>query len=422
MATAPKKKSTKSETAKAVKSTGPRKFVPLITRHRPKRFKDLIGMANTANTLSDSIERGDIPNAFLLVGATGCGKTTVARIIARTVMCDTHNACGKCASCTLADELESHPDYTEVNCGEHGKVDDIRSLIQMSNTYPQIGKMRVIVLDEVHRLSGASAEAILKPLEEPAERTLWILATTEANAIKDTIKNRCNIIPIRPADTEQLGEYLADLARDYISYPGEDLVEMTTEIAQMTGGYIRHALTILDTVIKSYLAHDGKMDVEEFLDAVRTEILSNTDVDVYAAQKLIMAVMLYNPKALLSVLGGHADFVGLSRNLVHLSQYLLDDLLNISGSNIYHPPAFRNTASALSERLADRGVTKTEAKMNLYTRMLDTSVDLYGNVMKFTCPERPLISSTLMNLLVDLRPITKKEKGSDTSKSKRKEA
>lgn len=404
-----KKKSSKTTVEKP---SGPRKFVPLITRHRPKYFRDIIGMESTSNTLEDSIKRGDIPNAFLLLGSTGCGKTTFARVIARAVMCKTHDACGKCDSCQLADELDSHPDYTEINCGVNGKVDEIRNTIQMSNTYPQIGAMRVIVLDEVHRLSGASLEAILKPLEEPAERTLWILATTESNAIKDTVKNRCSIIPIRPADTDRLSEYLAGLAGEYIDYPSDELKQITESIAQMTGGYIRQALSILDTVIKSYLANDGNMDVAEFIENVSAEILNNTDVDVFAAQKLIMATILGNPKALLGVLASHADFVGLTRNMVNLSQYLMDDLFNVSGSNIYHPPAFRNTAKALGERLDERGITSTKTRMEVYSRMLSESVELYSNVMKFTCPERPLITSILMNLLLDLRSITKKVKSS----------
>ena len=126
-----------------------RKVVPFITRHRPIRFSDMIGMESELNTLATSIEKGEIPNAFLLIGTTGGGKTTLARIIARTVMCETRNACGECTSCKIANEsLEQHPDYEEINCGVNGKVDDIRSLTKMAETVPQVGKMRVIVLDE----------------------------------------------------------------------------------------------------------------------------------------------------------------------------------------------------------------------------------------------------------------------------------
>lgn len=166
MATA-KKKSAKSE--KAEPRAMARAYTPLINRHRPKTFKEMIGMRSTVDAIEKSILNGEIPNAYLLMGATGCGKTTFARVIARTVMCETYNGCGKCSSCETFDKNpDSHMSYTEVNCGSDGKIDDIRNLIQLSHTSPMMGKMRVIVLDEAHRLTPASVEALLKPLEEPS--------------------------------------------------------------------------------------------------------------------------------------------------------------------------------------------------------------------------------------------------------------
>lgn len=406
-------KSKSKPKAPVEKRSNARAYVPLISRHRPKTFAEMIGMKSTVDAVAKSIEDGEIPNAYLLMGNTGCGKTTFARVIARAVMCEEYTGCGKCRSCITFDENpDSHMDYEEVNCGEKGKIEDIRGLIQLGNTSPMLGKMRVIVLDEAHRLSGASAEAILKPLEEPAEKTLWILATTESQSLKDTLKNRCNLISIRPADREQLAEYLAELARDYINYPVEDIVEITEQIAEMTGGLIRTSLSILDTVIKTYRSTKGSMDVHEFLAEVREEILKNTDADALSAQKIVMGVVLGNPKIILSILGDHANFVGLSRNILDTSQYLLDNAFGVRGSNIYHPPAFRDTANELEAKLTERQMKKVD-RIAVYTQLLNASVETHSNIMKFIVPERPLLSSNLLNLMLSLREIVPKKATKD---------
>lgn len=371
-------------------------------------------MKQIADSLSSAIERGDVPNAYVLLGTTGCGKTTVSRIIARTVMCDEGTACGKCESCGMAEaaDLAGHPDYTEINCGAAGKIDEMRGVIQMANQKPMIGRMRVFLLDEVHRLTPQAAEALLKPLEEPSEQTLWILATSEVNSIKDTLKNRCEFIPIKPIDADILGEYLADLARDYISVPGEDLLELTTEIAHTAGGYIRSALNLADSAIKMYNSHEGEVDLEEFFSEVRDKILSVTDADVHAAQELILATLLGNPKRILEILGSHSDFVPLARNMLMFTQYLLDCVYDVRGTNIYHPPVFREGNKQLLAVLKKRGLLDgkdggTSKKIAALTLVIGRLTELYGKVMTFSCPERPLISSYLLNTLSDVRPITR---------------
>lgn len=412
--TTAKKSKTKSKTAGAAPRSSARAYTPLINRHRPKTFGEMIGMKSTVDAIEKGILNGEIPNAYLLMGATGCGKTTFSRVIARTVMCETYNGCGTCPSCEAFDKNpDSHMSYSEVNCGSDGKIDDIRSLIQLSYTSPMMGKMRVIVLDEAHRLTPAAVEALLKPLEEPSESTLWILATTESQALKDTLKNRCNLVYIKPADREQLSEYLADLARDYMDYTGEDLSEITDEIAEITGGYIRSSLSTLDVVIQKYRATGGKLGIKEFIAEVREDILKNTDADALSAQKIVMALILGNPKIILSILADHDNFVGLSRNIMDTAQYLLDDAFQARGSNVYHPVVFQDTASTMREKLKEREVTSSLKVLGIYTALCNGAVNMHTEVMRFAVPERHLISARLMNLLSELRQIVpKKSKGS----------
>lgn len=408
MAKTPVKKTTSKTKSPDKGNSGARKIQPFITRHRPMTFADLIGMKAQADSLATSIERGEVPNAYVLLGSTGCGKTTVGRIIARTVMCELGTACGECDSCKHAEssDLSSHVDYTEINCGVAGKVDDIRGIIQLADQRPMIGRMRVILLDEIHRLTPQAAEALLKPLEEPSEQTLWILATSEANSVKQTIKNRCEFIPIRPVDADVLGEYLANLARDYLDIPGEDLVDIATEIANVSGGFIRDSLALMNSTIKMYNSHTGEVDLEDFLEEVRNKILSNADADVAAAQELVLATLLGNPKCIVEVLADHADFVSLSRNMTVFTQYLLDCVYDARGSNIYHPPVFREGNKKFCSTLKKRERLNDIRRVRVLTIMLETVTVLHSKIMTFACPERPLISSHLLKALMEIKPLT----------------
>lgn len=390
------------------KSSLARKTVPFITRHRPMKFEDLVGMEKQAEALSTSIADGEIPNAYVLLGSTGCGKTTVGRIIARTVMCKTGTACGECDSClrSASMDLAGHPDYSEINCGVTGKVDDIRGIIQLADQRPMIGRMRVILLDEIHRLTPQAVEALLKPLEEPSEQTLWILATSEANSVKQTIKNRCEFIPIKPVSADVLGKYIAGLAKDYMDVPDKERVEMATEIANVCGGFIRDSLTLMNSAIKMYNSHRDGIDLKEFLDDVRDKLLSNADVDVAAAQELVLATLLGNPKCIVNVLADHSDFVSLSRNMTTFTQYLLDCVFDARGANIFHPPVFREGNKKFVQTLNKRDRLTDARRVKALTIMLDTVTQLHSKVMTFSCPERPLISSHLLKALSEIKPIT----------------
>lgn len=401
----------KSKVAVSSARKGARKFEPLITRHRPKKFSDLIGMDSIAKSLSTAMAIGDIPNGFLLLGTTGCGKTTLARIIARTAMCETMTACGTCSSCVMAEEnIDQHVDYTEINCGVEGKVDEIRNMLAMSRNAPMVGSMRVIVLDEVHRLSGASAEAILKPLEEPSPRTLFILATTEANAIKDTVKNRCLTIRVNPLNSEVLGDYLAEISREEVedSIPIEDWATLTQEVAEMSGGLIRTSLSYLDQILKLHRSGEGG-SIQDFLERVREDILNNVDADVLAAHKILLGILTGNPKIVGNMLASHADFVSLSRNMVSITQYLLDSAYEARGSNVYHIPHFRDAADAMNVKFSERKVS-ARAKLKALTILAMGVTDLHGRIMTFAVPERALINAHALRMLDEIRQYTQKPK------------
>lgn len=373
-----------------------RTHLPLITKHRPKVFADVIGLPDVTNALEQSILEGDIANAYLLVGSSGGGKTTIARIIARTVMCETRNACGTCASCLASEDFGSHPDYQELNCGENGKIDEIRRIISTSHNSPILGGMRVIILDEAHRLTGPSLEALLKPLEEPAEKTLWILCTTETQSLKDTIKNRCNIIPIKPVDPATLAKYLFKLSKKELGKDFNKTVmkPVSIGIADMTGGYIRSALSTLDLALK-LIRNESEMEAEDIIAKIQESIIKNTDANQLAAQQLVIAVLAGDVKGISHILANHGDFFSLSKGILNTVQYCVDVSLGASGANVYHPPYLRATWSEI--KAANTG------NAGILISLLDVAVELQSDMAKFLVPERNIISSRLLKAALKIR-------------------
>jgi DNA polymerase III subunit gamma/tau len=245
------------------------KRIGLINKYRPHKLEDLVGQKKVASAVKGMITTGNVPPAILLVGTTGTGKTTTARLIARYLMCEKGTACGKCESCKLSLDHGGHPDYLEHNCASEGGKDFVKSIATVATLHPTIGRLRVIVLDEVHGLSPSARESLLKPLEEPPEHTLWILATTEAHAIKDSLKGRCNTLTLTPVAEEDLIPYLKNVLENEIGsdsslYLKDDtkrdkLFNMITEkVALASNGYVRQSLSILDVAIKQSYSDDYK--------------------------------------------------------------------------------------------------------------------------------------------------------------------
>lgn len=385
---------------------------PLITRHRPITFADMVGMQETIGGLEQAIAGNNLPNAYLLLGSTGCGKTTLARVIARAAMCELGTACGECASCqTTTGRMENHPDYTEINCGVDGKVDDIRNLLRSANNLPMIGRFRVIVLDEVHRLTGASMEAMLKPLEEPAATTLWILATTEIGAIKDSIRNRCNVIPVHPADIEELGKYLGriaykELKSNGISVPKAlhaNINAMGLSVADKSNGYIRQSLSYLDMIVNQIVAESqGDKDIAEILEAESVEniiggaILDSMDDSIVDAHTIIKNLLLGGVSKAVNGVMVSQDPTRLALGLLHVSNYFVSKCVGVRRSEYYNPMSDK-LWSSLSE-------SKPElVKLGSCLTLLEGMVDAVTEVKRYAVPEKSVLAAHLYKIAKNLR-------------------
>ena len=223
-------------------------YIVSARKYRPATFDSVVGQHALTTTLKNAISQGKLAHAYLFCGPRGVGKTTCARIFAKTINClsPTPNgeACNECESCKAFNEQRSY-NIHELDAASNNGVDDIRGLIEQVQIPPQIGRYKVFIIDEVHMLSQAAFNAFLKTLEEPPAHAIFVLATTEKHKIMPTILSRCQIYDfarITVADTIKHLEYVA--GKEGITYEPEAL----HVIAEKADGGMRDALSIFDQV------------------------------------------------------------------------------------------------------------------------------------------------------------------------------
>jgi DNA polymerase-3 subunit gamma/tau len=224
-------------------------FIVSARKYRPLTFATVVGQSSIAQTLKNAIERKQLAHAYLFCGPRGVGKTTCARIFAKTINCfnpdENGDACGKCESCKAFTENRSY-NIHELDAASNNSVEDIRNLIDQVRVQPQIGKYSVYIIDEVHMLSPAAFNAFLKTLEEPPSHAIFILATTEKHKIIPTILSRCQIYDFNRIRIEDAVSYIKKITKnENINYEPEAL----HVIAQKADGSMRDALSIFDQVV-----------------------------------------------------------------------------------------------------------------------------------------------------------------------------
>ncbi|MCW3092841.1 MAG: polymerase subunit gamma/tau [Ferruginibacter sp.] len=225
------------------------KFIVSARKYRPQIFSTVVGQSHITTTLKNAIRNNQLAHAFLFCGPRGVGKTTCARILAKTINCENQTkdgeACNTCNSCVSFDagtSLNIH----ELDAASNNSVDDIRSLVEQVRFAPQAGKYKVYIVDEVHMLSASAFNAFLKTLEEPPPYAIFILATTEKHKILPTILSRCQIFDFKRITNNDTVEHLQEIC---------DKENITAEkpalhiIAQKSEGCMRDSLSILDKIV-----------------------------------------------------------------------------------------------------------------------------------------------------------------------------
>ena len=220
----------------------------LALKYRPQVFKDLIGQNIIVETIEKSISQNKIPNAFLFTGIRGVGKTTIARILAKSLNCGNSekNNClkNKCKNCDEISESR-HIDVLEMDAASKTGVDDVRDLIEFSRYGPTSSKFKIFIIDEVHMLSKQAFNALLKTLEEPPAYLKFIFATTEVNKIPVTVLSRCQRFDLSRIKSEELSEFLAKVAEMEKIDINQDVINLISKISE---GSVRDALSLLDRI------------------------------------------------------------------------------------------------------------------------------------------------------------------------------
>ncbi|MRX75530.1 DNA polymerase III subunit gamma/tau [Pedobacter petrophilus] len=223
-------------------------FIVSARKYRPATFETVVGQHHITGTLKNAIKNNQLAQAFLFCGPRGVGKTTCARILAKTINCTNPTAemeaCGTCDNCLSFQNGHSF-NVHELDAASNNSVDDIRSLIEQVRIPPQAGRYKIYIIDEVHMLSQSAFNAFLKTLEEPPSYAIFILATTEKHKILPTILSRCQIFDFNRIQVEDISNHLATIAqRENIAFESDGL----HIIAQKADGGLRDALSMFDQI------------------------------------------------------------------------------------------------------------------------------------------------------------------------------
>ena len=268
------------------------KYIVSARKYRPATFASVVGQRNLTATLKNSISTGRLAQAYLFCGPRGVGKTSCARIFARTINCTNltpdGEACGVCDSCAAISKGNSF-NLIELDAASNNSVDDIRNLIDQVNVPPQQGKYKVFIIDEVHMLSSQAFNAFLKTLEEPPKYAIFILATTEKHKVIPTILSRCQIYDFKRITVDDMVEHLKYVANDRGVQADPRALGI---IARKADGAMRDALSIFDQVAASSpagITYESTLDNLNVLDYDFYFRL----VDAFAAGDISGALLIY---------------------------------------------------------------------------------------------------------------------------------
>ncbi len=291
-------------------------FIVSARKYRPVTFDSVVGQRHITNTLKNAIHNNQLAQAFLFCGPRGVGKTTCARILAKTINCENISpqaeACGTCQSCQSFQNGISFSIH-ELDAASNNSVEDIRSLIEQVRIPPQSGKYKIYIIDEVHMLSQAAFNAFLKTLEEPPSYAIFILATTEKHKILPTILSRCQIFDFNRIKVDDMANHLADIAqKEAVTYEHDGL----HVIAQKADGGLRDALSMFDQIVSFSNRNLTYEAVIENLNILDYEYYFQL-LDAVSEEKAADALLIFDTVLSKGFDGGHF-MAGLSSHLRNL--------------------------------------------------------------------------------------------------------
>lgn len=292
-------------------------YIPLYRKYRPQKLEEVVGQEHIKQALSNAITLGKISHAYLFTGPRGTGKTSTARILAKSLNCvegPTVNPCGKCASCI--DITNTVPiDVIEIDAASNRKVEDAQNILEKIQYVPVNGKYKIYIIDEVHMLTNTAFNALLKTLEEPPKNVVFILATTESHKVLDTIKSRCQRFDFRRITTDDIAKHLRFIAdKENIKISDEALYS----IAKNSAGGMRDSIALLDQV--SILGESKEIteeDINNLLGRISFDVLNEM------AQYIIDSDSINSVKCLEKIYNSGNEPVQILSNLMYYFKNLL---------------------------------------------------------------------------------------------------
>ena len=316
-----------------------KKYIPLYRKYRPSTFEDVVGQEVVVKTLTNAILSNRVAHAYLFCGPRGTGKTSIARIFAKTLNCLNpvdNKPCGECAHC-LDMENTNPMDVIEIDAASNRKVEDARDLLEKVYYAPSIGKNKIYIIDEVHMLTKEAFNTLLKTLEEPPENLIFILATTESHKVLETIVSRCQKFDFRRITVKDIENRLKYIARQENINIEDKALEF---IAKRSAGGLRDALALLDQ--SSVLANENETITKDNI----TSLLGNiSDEDLF---NITNEIIEKNPQKLIAltkkILDNGNDPMQIMKELIEYLRNILlasvcqnaqeaSELLDISAEN-----------------------------------------------------------------------------------------
>lgn len=288
-------------------------------KYRPRTFEEVIGQDHIVHALSRAIERGRLGQAYMLIGPRGVGKTTTARIIAKSINCENGPTIKPCLQCSQCAEIErgSDMDVIEIDGASHNGVDDVRSIREAVQTSPIRDSRKVYIIDEVQRLSGQAFDALLKTLEEPPSHAVFLFATTDPHKIPDTIVSRCQVFEFRRLRETDIYLKLKNVCEQEKVHVSDEVLET---IARGCKGGMRDAESMLDQLIATSGEDITSSDLESIAGLARPE----------RWLRLYRAIARDEPELILKEISEYLSVGGTERDFVEQSAEALRDLLHIA--------------------------------------------------------------------------------------------